>query len=50
MDGKNVIDTRGSNGKFIQVAYNEAAKTKGVGWVDYMWPKPGEKTGSLKVT
>ena len=50
MDGKNVIDTRDSNGKFIQVAYNEVAKTKGAGWVDYMWPKPGEKTASLKVT
>ncbi|MFZ0928034.1 MAG: cache domain-containing protein [Syntrophobacteraceae bacterium] len=50
MVGKNVIDTKDSNGKLIQVAYNEVAKTKGAGWVDYMWPKPGEKTGSLKVT
>ncbi|MGA2936010.1 MAG: cache domain-containing protein [Syntrophobacteraceae bacterium] len=23
---------------------------KGSGWVDYMWPKPGEKTPSLKVS
>jgi signal transduction histidine kinase len=29
---------------------NEVAKTKGAGWVDYMWPKPGEKTPSLKVS
>jgi signal transduction histidine kinase len=28
----------------------ETAKTKGSGWVDYMWPKPGEKNPSKKLS
>ena len=39
-----------ANGKLITVALIEAAQSKGSGWVDYMWPKPGEKTPSLKIT
>ena len=28
----------------------ETAKTKGQGWVEYMWPKPGEKKPSKKIS
>jgi len=28
----------------------EIAKTKGSGWVEYMWPKPGESQPSKKMT
>jgi methyl-accepting chemotaxis protein len=28
----------------------DVCKKKGSGWVDYMWPKPGSKTASLKVS
>ena len=44
------IDLKDSNGKLFFIEMNEVAKTKGAGWVDYMWPKPGEKTPSLKVS
>jgi signal transduction histidine kinase len=50
MEGQNMIDLKDSNGKLFFTAMNEVAKTKGSGWVDYMWPKPGEKTPSLKVS
>ncbi len=50
MEGQNYVDLKDSNGKLFFIAINETAKTKGSGWVDYMWPKPGEKTPSLKVS
>jgi signal transduction histidine kinase len=50
MEGKLLIDLKDSNGKLFFTAMNEIAKTKGAGWVDYMWPKPGEKTPVLKVS
>lgn len=50
MEGRNNIDAKDSNGKLFFIAMKEVAKTKGSGWVDYMWPKPGEKTPSLKLT
>ena len=46
--GKNVINLKDSQGKFIIKEMLEIAKTKGSGWIDYMWPKPGEKTASRK--
>jgi len=50
MEGQNYIDLKDSTGYLIFSAMNEVAKTKGAGWVKYMWPKPGEKTPSLKVS
>jgi hypothetical protein len=50
MEGQNYIDLKDVNGKLFFTAMNEVAKTKGSGWVEYMWPKPGEKTPSLKVS
>ncbi len=28
----------------------ETVKTQGSGWIDYMWPKPGESEPSKKMT
>jgi cytochrome c len=50
MEGFKGIETVDSNGKHFYSAIIEVAKTKGAGWVDYMWPKPGQFTPSLKVT
>ncbi len=50
MDGKSCIDFKDTNGKMFFATMNEVVKAKGSGWVDYMWPKPGEKTSSLKVS
>jgi cytochrome c len=50
MEGRNNIDVKDSTGKLFLIAMKEVAQTKGGGWVDYMWPKPGEKTPSLKLT
>ena len=40
--GKNVIGFKDSNGKLVVKEFIEVAKTKGEGWVDYMYPKPAE--------
>jgi signal transduction histidine kinase len=50
MNGQHLVDLKDTNGKFVYVAMDKVAKDKGAGWVDYMWPKPGEKTPSSKVT
>jgi cytochrome c len=49
MENQNLIGLKDSNGKRFFVDMITACKEKGEGWVDYMWPKPGEQTRSLKV-
>jgi len=50
LEGKNMIDWKDVNGKAANQEMIETAKTKGSGWVDYMWPKPGESEPSKKMT
>jgi len=47
--GKNLIDLKDSAGKEFFKEMIEVAKT-GSGWVDYMWPKPGEEKPSEKTS
>ena len=47
LETKSIIDIKDANGKAFMREFIETAK-KGSGWVDYMWPKPGEKTPSKK--
>ena len=48
--GKNVLNVKDTQGKLIIREMLEVAKNNNTGWVDYMWPKPGEKTASKKST
>lgn len=48
-EGKNMTDLKDYNGKPIGKLFIETAK-KGEGWVEYIWPKPGEKAPSKKIT
>ena len=41
MVGKSFTDIVDVNGKKVGVLLDEMGKTKGGGWVDYMWPRPG---------
>lgn len=50
MEGKNLIGLKDVNGKRFFTLMNMTASQKGAGWVDYQWPKPGEKKTSLKVS
>ena len=45
-EGKNLIDL--ANGNLLQRAMVELLKKQEAGWVDYMWPKPGQTEPSRK--
>jgi signal transduction histidine kinase len=50
--GKNVLDMKdkGTPGKLLFKEFTEVAKSKGEGWVDYMWINPGDPAPRKKVT
>jgi signal transduction histidine kinase len=48
--GKNLLATPDKSGKMLFVEFVDVAKKDGSGWVDYMWPKPGEETPSKKIS
>ncbi len=48
--GKNFVHIKDVNGKMFYAEFINIAKEKGEGWVDYLWPKPGEKKPSTKQT
>ena len=48
LEGKSMIDWKDVNGKAANQEMIETAKTQGSGWIDYMWPKPGESKPSKK--
>lgn len=48
--GKMLAGLKDGNGKLFFVEMTDKVKKNGEGWVSYTWPKPGEKTRSLKVS
>jgi len=50
LEGKSVINVKDANGKTQVREMIEIAKINGSGWVEYMWPKPGESEPSKKMT
>ncbi|MDM8525237.1 cache domain-containing protein [Desulfococcaceae bacterium HSG8] len=48
--GKVVTGLKDKNGKLFFAEYVKVARSEGEGWVRYVWPKPGEKTPSQKIT
>lgn len=49
LEGKSIIGMKDANGKAFIQEMIEIANTKGSGWVEYMWPKPGESEPSKKM-
>jgi len=47
-EGTNVKGQKDANGKLFHDAIIRTAETKGSGWVDYMFPKPGQTQPSQK--
>jgi len=50
LEGINVINYKGMTGKYVFREFMKTAKEKGSGWVDYLWPKPGETVQSNKTS
>jgi signal transduction histidine kinase len=48
LEGRNLMDLKDSDGKQLVRAMFEVVQTRGSGWVDYMWPKPGESVSTRK--
>lgn len=48
MVGKNLLEMKDHDGKFIIKGFIDVANTKGKGWVDYKWPNPVTKAVEQK--
>ncbi len=48
MIGKNLVDMKDHDGKYIIRGFIELANSKGKGWVDYKWPNPVTKAVEQK--
>jgi len=50
IEGTNNLDMKDANGKALIREMIDMLKTKESGWIDYMWPKPGETEPSRKLS
>jgi signal transduction histidine kinase len=50
LEERNVIDYKDADGNYFVKEFLNVAKNKGHGWVDYLWPKPGDVEKSHKST
>jgi methyl-accepting chemotaxis protein len=50
LDGKDLSDFKDPNGKKLFVAFVERVKSDKAGFVDYLWPKPGENQPVPKIS
>ncbi len=50
LNGKDLTENKDPHGKHLFVEFAKVAKEKGEGFVDYMWPKPGEQEPMPKLS
>jgi signal transduction histidine kinase len=50
LEGRSLVDWKDVLGKPLIREMLEVARTSGSGWVNYMWPKPGESVSTEKST
>jgi signal transduction histidine kinase len=50
LEGRNLMGERDANGDFVMRKFIEKALDEDGGWVDYLWPKPGQVVPSKKYT
>ena len=50
LEGRSVLDLKDTEGKMLVREMFKVVQTRGSGWVDYMWPKPGDNISTLKST
>lgn len=48
LEGRNVLDMTDTRGKPHVKEIIEVVETRGSGWIDYMWPKPGDSVSTQK--
>lgn len=50
LEGRNIMDMKDVHGKPIVQEFLTLLSTQDSGWVDYMWPRPGEEQPSRKIS
>jgi len=50
LEGRNLLDVKDTQGKPLVRAMLDVVQTRGSGWVDYLWPKPGDNVSTQKST
>lgn len=50
LEGRDLLDLKDTQGKPLVREMLKVVETQGSGWVDYMWPKPGESVSTQKST
>ena len=50
LEGRSLLDVEDTEGKPLVREMLTLAEARGSGWVDYMWPKPGESVSTRKST
>ncbi|MBU6481665.1 MAG: cache domain-containing protein [Nitrospirae bacterium] len=48
LEGRNLMDLKDTQGKQLIREMFKVVQTSGSGWVDYMWPKPGDSVSTQK--
>ena len=48
MEGRAVLDMVDTHGEYKHREMVDVVRTHGAGWVDYLWPKPGESVATRK--
>jgi len=48
LEGRNILDVKDTHGKQLVREMFQVVGTSGSGWVDYMWPKPGDSVSTQK--
>jgi len=50
LEGTDVSANKDANGKLVTMELINTAQSKGAGWVEYMWPKPGQSQPARKLS
>ena len=48
LEGRSLLEMQDANGKYVYREMIQLIRTRGDGWVDYVWPKPGDSVPSQK--
>jgi signal transduction histidine kinase len=48
LEGRNILDVKDTQGKPLVREMLAVSEARGSGWVDYMWPRPGESVSTQK--
>jgi signal transduction histidine kinase len=50
LEGRNLLDVKDAQGKPLVREMLAVVESRGSGWVDYLWPKPGDSVSTRKST